>query len=82
MQKEFVRYGTEWLVIKPVYQKVVDITQRQFLLSPLSENIQIKVSEADKEMGIFQNIYINSNLIQTQFVGNTRANVLRILALI
>ena len=80
IQKEYVGYGPEWLIIKPVHQKAVDAAQRQFLPSPLSENIQIKVSEADKEIGIFQNIYINSDLIQTQFVGNTRANVLRILA--
>ena len=72
--------GIEWLVVKSQYQKITEAAERQFLPSPLSENIQIKISEADKEIGIFQNIYINSDLIQTQFVGNIRANVLRILA--
>ena len=80
IQKAFIGYGTEWLVIKPVKTETEEASQRQFLPSPLSENIQIKLCEADKELGIFQNIYINSDLIQTQFVGNTRANVLRILA--
>ena len=72
--------GIEWLVVKSQYQKVSQTAERQFLPSPLYENIQIKMAAIDEHTGIFQNIYINSNLIQTQFVGNVRANVLRVIA--
>ena len=66
----------KWMVISTTD----DYAGRQFIPSPLSEHITIKMSEAEGDMGIFQNIYINSDLIQTQYVGETRANVLRIIA--
>ena len=69
--------GTDkWLVIStaPRY------TGRQFIPAALDEHVLIKLIDAEKDMGLFQNIYINSDLIQTQFVGDTRANVLRIIA--
>ena len=53
---------------------------RQFLPAPLSEHITVKLIEAEKDLGLFQNIYINSDLIETQYIGNTRSNVLRIIA--
>ena len=72
--------GVEWLVIMHQYQTIAKEAERQFLPSPLHENIQIKMSSLAQNTGIFQNIYINSDLIQTQFVGNVRANVLRVIA--
>ena len=53
---------------------------RQFIPSPLSEHILIKIIEAEKDMDLFQNMYINTDLIQTQYVGDTSANVLRVIA--
>ena len=72
--------GIEWLVVHHQYQSIAKEAERQYLPSPLHENIQLKLSNINENTGIFQNIYINSDLIQTQFVGNVRANVLRILA--
>ena len=67
---------TKWCVIStaPKY------TGRQMIPSPLNEHILIKLIDAERDMGFFQNIYINSDLIETQFVGATRANVLRVIA--
>ena len=72
--------GIEWLIVKNQYQSISQTAERQYLPSPLYENIQIKMSSINDHTGIFQNIYINSDLIQTQFVGNVRANVLRVIA--
>ena len=71
--------GTDkWCVIgTPTRQST---TGRQFIPAPLSEHVLIKLIDAEKDMGLFQNIYINTDLIQTQYVGDTRANVLRIIA--
>ena len=68
----------EWVVISTA--SVPKYTERQYLPARLDENISIKIIDAERDVGLFQNIYINSDLIQTQFVGDTRANVLRIIA--
>ena len=70
--------GRQWLIISTSPARKWDI--RQNIPSPLDENISIKIIDAERDVGLFQNIYINSDLIQTQFVGDTRANVLRIIA--
>ena len=67
-----------WLVIGTSAEQKWDY--RQDVPSPLDENISLKIIDAERDVGLFQNIYINSDLIQTQFVGDTRANVLRIIA--
>ena len=67
-----------WLVIGTSSEQRWDY--RQNIPSPLNENISLKIIDAERDVGLFQNIYINSDLIQTQFVGSTRANVLRIIA--
>ena len=70
--------ATKWCVIgTPTRQNTKG---RQSIPAPLSEHILMKLIEAERDMGFFQNIYINSDLIETQFVGDTRANVLRIIA--
>ena len=80
VQQLYGGLGAEWLVIEHQYQKITKEAERQTLPSPVHENIQVKMSSLNKDIGIFQNIYINSDLIQTQFVGNVRANVLRVIA--
>ena len=80
IQKLYGGLGDEWLVVHHQYQSIAKEAERQFLPSPLHENIQLKMSNINGNTGIFQNIYINSDLIQTQFVGNVRANVLRVIA--
>ena len=72
------RGGDKWCVIS--HPARANTRGRQAIPASLTENIQLKLIEAEKDMGLFQNIYINSDLIQTQFVGDTRANVLRIIA--
>ena len=67
-----------WLVISTSPQQKWDY--RQNIPSPLDDNISIKIIDAERDVGLFQNIYINSDLIDTQFVGDTKANVLRIIA--
>ena len=67
----------EWLVISTATTRY---TERQYIPSRLDENISIKIIDAERDVGLFQNIYINTDLIQTQYVGDTRANVLRIIA--
>ena len=66
----------EWCVISTA----TDYAGRQFMPSPLSEKITIKIIDAERDIGLFQNMYINTDLIQTQYVGETRATVLRIIA--
>ena len=68
----------EWCVISTSLRQ--SWTHKQFIPSPLSENISVKLIDAEKDIGLFQNMYINTDLIQTQYVGDTRANVLRIIA--
>ena len=68
----------EWCVISTSLRQ--NWTHKQFLPAPLSEHITVKIIEAEKDLGLFQNMYINSDLIETQYVGNTRSNVLRIIA--
>ena len=80
VQQLYGGLGAEWLVIEHQYQTIAKEAERQTLPSPIHESIQIKMSDLNKDMGIFQNIYINSDLVQTQFVGNVRANVLRVIA--
>ena len=70
--------GRQWLIISTSPARKYD--SRQYIPAPLDENISLKIIDAERDIGIFQNIYINSDLIQTQFVGGTRANVLRIIA--
>ena len=57
-----------------------NLIPRQYIPAPLSEHITVKLIEAEKDLGLFENMYINSDLIETQYVGNTRSNVLRIIA--
>ena len=68
----------EWMIISTA--SVPKYIARQFIPAQITENISIKITDAERDVGLFQNIYINSDLIQTQFVGNIRANVLRIIA--
>ena len=67
----------QWVIISTATAMT---TSRQFLPARIDENISIKIIDAERDVGLFQNIYINSDLIQTQIVGDTRANVLRIIA--
>ena len=70
--------GRQWLIISTSPSRKYDA--RQYIPARLDENISLKIVDAERDIGLFQNIYINSDLIQTQFVGDTRANVLRIIA--
>ena len=72
--------GIEWLVVKSQYQRITQAAERQYLPAPLSSHITIKLIETEKDMNLIQNMYINSDLIETQYIGNTRSNVLRIIA--
>ena len=72
------RGGDKWCVFSNPAR--ANTRGRQVVPAPLTEHVLIKLIEAEKDMGLFQNMYINSDLIETQFVGDTRANVLRIIA--
>ena len=69
---------TKWCVIGTPTRG--NFAGRQSIPAPLSEHIVIKLIEAEKDRGLFQNMYINSDLIEAQYIGNTRANVLRVIA--
>ena len=72
--------GIEWLVIDYQHQSKTSFAERQYLPAPISQDISIKARTITKDMGIFQNMYINSDLVEPQYIGNTRSNVLRIIA--
>ena len=68
----------QWVIISTSPSQKYDA--RQYLPAGLDENISLKIIDAERDIGLFQNIYINSDLIESQFVGDTRANVLRIIS--
>ena len=80
IQKLYGGLSQEWLLINYQRQQTSAYAERQFLPAPLSQHISIKIHATVKDAGLFQNMYINSDLIETQFIGNTRANVLRVIA--
>ena len=72
--------GIEWLVIMRQHQSITSLAERQYLPAPISQDITIKARTIVQDMGLFQNMYINSDLVEPQYIGNTRSNVLRIIA--